>query len=92
LQTGGYLEVGAAEHLEVPAGEEKTMSTICLAAATIMTLFIGAANAGDGGGDADPAAHWDPANDVAGPPMSSYYASQLFAPPYIAAPQSQTTA
>jgi hypothetical protein len=35
---------------------------------------------------------WDSANDIAGTPVSSYYASQLFAPPYVAAPQCQTLA
>jgi hypothetical protein len=68
------------------------MNTMRLAAAKIMRLVVSTAYAGEGGGDGGPAARWDPANDIAGIPMSSFYASQLFAPPYIAAPQGQTMA
>ena len=65
------------------------MSTMRLAAATIMRLFVSTAHAGDGDDHVTLAARWDPANDFAGTPVSGSYSSQLFAPPYIAAPQDQ---
>jgi len=65
------------------------MSSMRLAAATIMRLFVSTAHAGNGDDHATLATRWESANDFAGTPVSSSYSSQLFAPPYIAAPQDQ---
>jgi len=68
------------------------MCTVRLAA-TIMRLLVSTSHAGDGGGGAGIADRWDCANGIAGTwGVSSYYASQLFAPPYIAVPQGQMLA
>ena len=65
------------------------MSTMRLAAATIMRLFVSTAHAGDVHDNVTQSARWDLASDFAGNPVFSSYSSQLFAPPYIAAPQDQ---
>ena len=67
------------------------MCTVRLAA-TIMRLLVSTAHAGDGGGGAGIAERWDATNGIAGIWVSSYYGSQLFAPPYIAVPQGQMLA